>query len=84
MTADDIQEFTRAQPFVPVRVTLTRSEEFDILHPDMMVASGQMACILRPARPGTPSRFAFVSLLNLQQIEHLTDAAAPPVDRSTV
>ena len=83
MTAENIQEFTRAQPFVAVRVTLMNGEEFDIAHPDMM-AGGQMACILRPARPGTPSRFVFASLLQVQKIEHLTAAAAPPVDRSTV
>ncbi len=84
MTADDIQEFTRAQPFVPVRITLMNGEEFDILHPDMLVAAGQMVCLLRPSRPGSAARLVHASLLNVQKIDFLTTAAAPPVDRSTV
>ena len=84
MTPENIQKFTRAQPFVPVRVTLANGEEFDIQHPDMMTAWGQMLYLLRPATPGTPSRVVHASLAQLQKIESLTPSAAPPVDRSTV
>lgn len=84
MTADEIQSFTRSDPFVPIRVTLTSGEEFDIIHPDMLVAAGQMVCLLRPSRPGSPARLVHASLLNVQKIDYLTTSAAPPVDRSTV
>lgn len=84
MTPENIQEFTRTQPFQPVRVTLTSGEEFDIVHADMMMAAGQMLYLLRPARPSVPSRVVHASLAQVQKIEHLTPSAAPPVDRSTV
>ena len=84
MTAEDIQEFTRAQPFLPIRVTLMSGEEFDIVHPDMLTAAGQIVCLLRPSRPGSPARLVHASLLNVQKIDYLTTSAAPPVDRSTV
>ena len=84
MTQDDIHTFTRATPFRPVRVTLTRGEEFDIRHPDMLMALDTLADILRPSRPGERSTVTHVGLDHVLKIEYLTPDAAPPLNRSTV
>lgn len=84
MTADNIQAFTRANPFLPFRVTLTSGEEFDIRHPDMIVASDLLVVILRPTRPGERSSVVHVSLEHVLKLELLTPNAAPPLNRSTV
>jgi len=87
MTAEDIRDFQRAKPFRPFRLTLTNGEEFDVKHPELILAAGGMVYLLREAaRNPDPQGGSAVdaSLLHVLKIEHLTDAAAPPVDRSTV
>ena len=87
MTSEDIRVYTRALPFKPFRVTLTNGEEFDIRHPETIMAAGGMVYLLReasrhPEMLGVPAVHA--ALTHVLKIEYLTPAAAPPVDRSTV
>ncbi len=87
MTTEDIRVFQRARPFRPFRVTLTNGEEFDIKHPELLLVGGGMVYLLReasrhPDQLDVPVVHA--ALTHVVKIEHLTSAAAPPVDRSTV
>ncbi|MEO2090088.1 MAG: hypothetical protein ABGY75_11400 [Gemmataceae bacterium] len=87
MRRDDIHALTRAQPFRPFRVTLASGEEFDVFHPDMIIAASGMAVIARPAPAGAPDdadSVVHVSLVQIVKIEFLTPGAAPPLNRSTV
>lgn len=87
MTLYDIRSYTRAIPFQPFRVTIATGEEFDIKHPDMLMAMGTMAHLPRPLAPGENDErgnVAHVPLDHVLKIEYLTDHAAPPVNKSTV
>jgi len=86
MTITDIRKFTRNQPFKSFRLTLTNGEEFDIRHPDMIVAGSGMVYLQRPgSRTQDEEADVFhASMLHVLKIEYLTEVAAPPVDRSTV
>ncbi len=88
MTSEDIREFQRAQPFRPFRLTLTNGEEFDVKHPELILAGDGMVYVLREAARNTDPRrggsAVHASLAHVLKIEYLTPAAAPPVDRSTV
>jgi hypothetical protein len=83
MLPENIQSFTRAVPFQPIRVTLTNGEEFDLQHPDMIVAAYNMATILRPGGAGERSSVVHVSMDHILKVELLTPNAAPPRNRST-
>ena len=87
MRRDDIQSLTRAQPFAAFRVTLVNGEEYDVRHPDGIMATNGMAMIAlsSPAGPDDDrGSVVIVSLGLLQKVEFLTPQAAPPVSRSTV
>jgi hypothetical protein len=84
---DDIQSLTRAQPFRPFRLTLVNGEEYDVHHPDMILATSGMAMMARPTPPGVEHEdgsVVFISLPLIQKVEHLTPQAVPPQNRSTV
>jgi hypothetical protein len=87
MLPDDIYEYTRAIPFRPFRITLTSGEEFDVHHPDMVMATFSKVMIARHVPSAPENRRIAVSHVNSQQIleiEDLTSAAKPPLEKSTV
>lgn len=80
MRRDDILQFTRAVPFRPFRVTLTNGENFDIRHPDMILATSGMASIARPAPSGPPDAAdvaVHVSLVHIVKIDYLPPVNSP-------
>jgi len=86
MRRDDIQSLTRAQPFTAFRVTLMNGEEYDVHHPDMIMATNGMAMIARPQQVDTLDErgsVVIVSLGLIQKVEFLTPNAASPTNRST-
>ncbi len=88
MTPDDIRNLTRAQPFIPFRLTLSNGEEFDIQHPDMiMPISFGSAMIARPVPQWSdaPRQQAIqVSLMHIVKTEPLGVSSPPPLSKSTV
>lgn len=84
MTSENIQTFTRTQPFKPFRVTLTTGEEFDIGWPDECMTGSGLVLIPRACCRGTWGGFGSVVRVPLDRVAGLEYPAAPPVDRSTV
>ena len=87
MTSEDIRGMMRTKPFRPFRLTLSNGEEFDVKHPELIWTGGGMVYLLRetsrhPDQLDVPVVHA--ALTHVLKIEYLTEAAAPPVDRSTV
>lgn len=79
MRLDDIRSLTRAAPFKPFRIFLRTGEDFEIHHPDMIVATPGSVHIAVPA-PGIPPEAAehvkIVSLYHVQKFEFLPTAPA--------
>lgn len=76
MTVDDVQRFTRAQPFVPFRVTFTDGSCFLIRWPDQCVAGSGRVFIPEVCRVAGTADFgsvAFLSLENVLGLEKLPD-----------
>lgn len=74
MRIEDIRALTRAAPFRPFRVYLTNGETYDVLHPDMILATLGAAHIAAPS-PGSPANdygsVRIVSLVHIVKIEYL-------------
>ena len=71
MTSNDIQGFTRAQPFKPFRVTLADGSRFDIHWPDQCVTGSGRVCIPEECRVAGASGFGSVALLALENVRTL-------------
>jgi hypothetical protein len=70
----------RATPFAPFRIVLNSGKTYDIRHPEM-IAVGRDVCNYchRPATDQPFDRWETVSLLLIQNIEHLDRT---PADRA--
>ena len=54
MSAEDLQRFTRRQPFEPFRVKVSGGEVYEVTHPDMMIVGDSSALIAVP-NPNAPA-----------------------------
>ena len=68
----DLNDFIRAKPFLPFRLTLTDGRTFDIHHPELVMVGRSSAQIgIRSPRYADPvyERVISISLLHVMQIE---------------
>lgn len=78
-TAADITGRLRVRPFVPVRVTTSAGETFDVYHPDLVLVGRREVIIGQPAAddPEHYDRKAQVSILHITSLKDLPVPAAP-------
>ena len=79
LSSDDIRARVRRQPFVPVRVCTSGGENYDVLHPDLIMI-GRRALIVGTASADDPATFeqtAQVSILHVTAIDDLPVSANP-------
>jgi hypothetical protein len=83
MRPEDLRGLLRREPFQPLRLTLTNSTTYDILHPELALI-GRSYVQVGLARPGDPDniadRMVTISLLHIMQIEPL-ESVSPPSGR---
>lgn len=78
MRPDSILPYVRAQPFRPFRLVLNSGKLYDVRHPEMLAVGRDVCIYYYREQPGTPfERWESVSLLLIQNVEHLEPAAAP-------
>lgn len=76
MTADDLLEFTRAQPFRPFRIHGTDGRERDVLHPDEATVMRSRIVIPLGRRDGKVETLEHLSLAHIIRVEELVTASA--------
>jgi len=78
MRADSLLPYVRSQPFRPFRIVMNSGKAYEVRHPET-IAVGQDVCLYyyRP-QPGAPfERWESVSLLLVQNVEHLEQTVPP-------
>ena len=72
-TATDLQARLRRQPFVPVRVTTSAGQTFDIRHPDFAFVTRRYLEVGEavPEEPTVPDRMHLISILHVTSVEDL-------------
>ena len=81
MFRQDILDLTHAVPFQPFKLFITTGEVFEILHPEMIIATHGTAHIAVPAPGGPPDaadRVKIVSLMHIQKFEFLPAPTPQP------
>ncbi len=78
MRPDALQAYVRAQPFRPFRIVMNSGKQYDVRRPET-IAVGRDVCIYYYRdQPGAPfERWESVSLLLMQNVEHLEQHAPP-------
>lgn len=82
MRPETIQEFTRAQPFVPFRILLTNGKLFDVRHPDLAMATRNGVLVGRAANGDVPEGATTVSYFHSVKIDPL-HTPTPPAANGT-
>jgi hypothetical protein len=80
VTADELQERARRQPFHPFRVILTTGARYDIRHPDLIMVGRRSAAIGVTKNPEA-TRYDIVTqvdLLHVVGFEDIPTTPAPP------
>jgi hypothetical protein len=75
-TDDDIVSRLRAVPFVPVRVTTTAGNVYDINHPGLAIVTPRFLYVGVPT-PRRPDRAETVTYIALDHIAELQDRPVP-------
>ena len=76
ITASDISEKLKQQPFVPFRVIMSSGDKYDIHHPDLVLV-GKRHLFVGTASEDNPALFDRSSLLS---VLHVAALEALPVD----
>ena len=74
-TPDMIQKRVRQQPFVPLRITTSAGESFDICHPDLIMI-GARDIMVGTARPKHPTQYDDVTRIALMHVTSIQDLPA--------
>ena len=79
MRPESVLVYVRAKPFRPFRIIMNSGQAYEVRHPDF-IEVGRDVCIYyhRPAPDAPFDRWESISLLLIQNIEHLEQPAAPP------
>jgi hypothetical protein len=74
---DALQSYCHAQPFRPFRVTMNSGKTYDIRHPDFIHVARDFFLWFYPPvhQDDFPSRWESVSLLPVQNVEHIDQPA---------
>jgi hypothetical protein len=79
MRPDTIQTYCRAQPFQPFRLVMNSGKTYDVRHPETIAVGRDVLIYYHRPQPNAPfDRWESVSLLLIQNVEHLDPAASTP------
>jgi hypothetical protein len=80
MSAEELRDSLRQQPFEAFRLVLTDGATYDIRHPDLMWIGQRSAYVGLTGQPGQTlfERAVKLDLLHITQIVPLDSKAAPP------
>jgi hypothetical protein len=75
---DEILERLRKRPFTPVRIKVTSGEEFDILHPDLVLVGERDVTIGTASKrnPGMYYSQTRVAIMHITMLEDITSQAS--------
>jgi len=73
MNADAVREWLRRAPFLPFRLKLSNGDSYDIFHPEFLLLGKNLAVVYNDAE----DKFAFVSLVHINNIETLEAVGQP-------
>ena len=78
MGPDDLNELTRARPFMPFRIHLTGGTTYDITNPEFISVGRRVAAVGVRRDPNSPYFDApvFVALVHIIRIEPIIEPAA--------
>lgn len=81
MGPEDLNELTRARPFVPFRIHMTGGTTYDILNPEFISVGRRIATIFRRPDPSVPyfETGLWISLVHIVKVETID----PPVPQPT-
>lgn len=71
-TAEDIRDRVRKQPFVPLRITTSSGESFEVYHPEMMLVGRRDVQIGMPG-PDDPTIYEQVTRVAILHITAIHD-----------
>lgn len=75
MRPDELKQFLRQRPFIPLRIHLTDGRVHDIRHPDQVLVLRQRVDIgVSPDAEGVLDRVEHCSLLHIVRVEELPPA----------
>ena len=75
-TADDIQARIRHRPFIPLRIVLSTSQNYDVYHPDLIMV-GRRSLIIGTASAENPAQFEQVTRVAILHVTELRDLPLP-------
>jgi hypothetical protein len=78
-THDDLRTRLRRQPFVPLRITTSSGQTFDINHPDFAFVTRRYLEIGEavPEAPSVPDRVHSVAILHITSVEDVPQPSGP-------
>ncbi|HYE19420.1 MAG TPA: hypothetical protein VEA69_13300 [Tepidisphaeraceae bacterium] len=77
MTSDTFKAILKRQPFEPFRVVMSSGESYDVMHPEMAMATAKTLIIAIPdASHSDGERLVFCSYLHLAHVETLKPSRA--------
>jgi hypothetical protein len=77
MTVQTLKDMLSRRPFVPVRLTTSSCQTFEIKHPELALLT--RTCLLiasEPSADGVPDDFRIISLLHVTSVEPIGAQAA--------
>jgi len=74
-TPDSIQNRVRQQPFVPLRITTSAGESFDILHADLIMV-GRLELTVGTANPKHPTQYDDLTRIAIMHVASIKDLPA--------
>lgn len=75
-TPDEIEARVRGRPFVPVRITTSSGQSFDIYHPDLILI-GRRSVEVGTASSENPKHYEHVTRVAIMHITALEDLPSP-------
>jgi hypothetical protein len=77
---EDLNELTRARPFVPFRIHMTGGTTYDILNPEFISVGRRIATIFRRPDPSAPffETGLWIALVHIVRIETINEAIPEP------
>jgi hypothetical protein len=77
MTVQTFREMLARRPFMPVKLTLSSGQSFEIRHPEMALLTRTSILIgVDLADDGIPAEFKIISLLHVTSLEPIPSQAA--------
>jgi hypothetical protein len=76
---EDLRTHLRRQPFVPLRITTSSGQSYDIAHPDFAFVTRRSLEIgeATPEDPGVPDRVHSFAILPITSVEEVPQPSGP-------